>query len=204
MFSKKSECLLIILSVIVACQAQFDYGSIQLNGTCPKIEYVKNLDLPRIIGWYYRVFSNLHNTLCYQDNAQTMFAASKTATAIDVAFCCQSATNRSVSVCGEDVGSGVVAALPTIGEFTYQVKDNIYPNFILDTDYDHYTIVYGCKPGANNKRDEVIFIYSRTYTLAPVYRRRVASVLAKNGIKFSDAKPVKQGDNYPYLPKPRQ
>lgn len=205
MYSHKLVFLLLILGSVVAYGAQFQYAEVQLEGSCPRIRYITNLDLPRIIGWYYRVFSNLDNPLCLNNDAQTMFAATIDATGINVAFCCRSAADPTVTTCGEDIGSGRVTALSSPGEFTYQTKDNIYPQYILDTDYDNFTIVYGCKPGSGtDQRDETIFVYSRSYSLSVALKARVLLALERNGIQWSKARPVRQGSSMPYLPRPKE
>lgn len=107
-----------------------------------------------------------------------------------------------VTTCGSDVGSGVISAVGGPGVFTYTVGSDVYPNFILDTDYVNFTIVYGCKPGSQ-RRDETIYIYSRSYTLSESSQARVRRVLAANNIRWSDVRPVVQGPNMPYLPLPR-
>lgn len=203
MLLNKSLLSLIIFGVAVHGE-NFLFDEIQLNGSCPKISYITNLDIPRILGWYYRAYSNLDNPLCFNNEGQTMYAAQYDETRINVEICCRSAAQPTIAICGANVGSGVVAATQNPGEFTYQFEENIYPDYILDTDYDNFTIVYGCKPGSRNLRDEVIFVLSRDYTLNPTLQARVRAVLERNGVQWSKVKPVKQGRSTPYTPFAKQ
>ncbi len=205
MYPNQSVFLFLIVSAVVTHGAEFQYDEIQLAGSCPKVRFITNFEMPRIIGWYYRAFSNLNNTLCFNNDAQTMFAAAIDATTINVDFCCRSAANPTITICGDDIGSGRIAGLARAGEFTYETKGNIYPNFILDTNYDDFTIVYGCKPrSGSNQRDEKIFVYTRGYTLTATLLPRVRRVLERNGIQWSAVRPVRQGATLPYLPLPKQ
>lgn len=205
MHSIKTVSLLLILGAVVAYGARNQFDEIQLEGQCPRIRFVNNLDIPRVIGWYYRAFSNYNNPLCFNNDAQTMFAAQFDATSINVDFCCRSAADRTVTTCGENLGSGRINALPIPGQFTYESKGEVYPNFVLDTDYDNFTIVYGCRPGSDgNSRDELIFIYSRSYTLSRTLQARVLHVLQRNGIQSAKVKFVRQGCSLPYLPLPKR
>lgn len=200
--SSKSVLLLIVFGSAVS--VQFQWASLQLEGACPNVTYITNLDLPKVTGWYYRVRTNYNYNACYNNDAQTMFAAMYDTTAIDVAFCCRSAADPTVPVCGAEVGSGRVTGLPQPGEFTYQFLDEVYPNFVLDTDYDNFTIVYGCRPDANDatQRDEVTFVYSRTYALTSDLNSHVDDVLRQNNINPRSARHVSQGPTMPYLPHP--
>lgn len=189
--------LLIFLSVVQG--QEFQFSQVKLKGACPRITYATDVDLSRIIGWYYRVFSNLNNSLCYKNEGQTMYAAQYNVTHITVNMCCRSAADTTVAVCGADIGSGYVIATTTPGQFIYEYLDNMYPAFVLDTDYESYTIIYGCKPGSrSNQRDEVLYIYSRDYMMSNIYQDRVRSVLEKNNIQWFEARPVKQGPTIPY------
>lgn len=204
MYTKKSVVLLLMFtfSALVACVHEFDQK--KLNGTCPKIKYITNLDLSRIVGWHYRPLSNLNNPLCYKNQAQTMLAAQWDDTGIVVNMCCRSAANTSLPICGSNVGSGLATAISP-GEFTYTFGNNVYPSYVLDTDYVNFMIVYGCKPGTPAyKRDEYVFVYSRSYTLSNAVQDRVRKSIEANNIQWSDVKAVDQGPALPYLPLPKQ
>lgn len=208
-----------LLSIFIgAVVAQFHYDVIDLPGQCPRISFITNLDLPRIIGWYYRPHTNINYPLCFNNGGQTMFAIPINATAFDLAFCCQSAANPQISICGPEVGSGLLTTTSRRGEFLYRNRGKIYPTYVLDTDYDTFAIFYGCKPYVpptpptappvftprrNNGRDETIFIYSRFYALTPVAMSRTRHFLADNHIDWNNVHWITQGNSVPYVPHQR-
>lgn len=188
----------IFLSVAQGLELQF--SQVKLKGACPRISYATNVDMSRVIGWYYRVFSNFNNPLCYKNEGQTMYTAQYNATYTTVNICCRSASDPDVAICGTDIGSGyAVAIAENPGEFRYEYVDDVYPAYVLDTDYENYFVTYKCKPGSqSNQRDEELHIYSRDYTLDKTYEDRVRNVLQRNDIEWSVARPIKQGPMTPY------
>lgn len=155
--------------------------------------------MPRIVGWWYRAFSSDNNPLCLNNEGQTTYTAQYDDKTFHVQVCCRSAATPDIAVCGRDIGTAILSATSTPGEFTYELYNNVYPLFLLDTDYDNYAIVYGCKPGLEG-RDELIFVFSRRYQLNDTLVKRVRDVIQRNGIDWSKAKPVRQGPSIPYTP----
>lgn len=56
-----------------------------------------------------------------------------------------------------------------------------YSIFVLDTDYENFTVVYGCYPESrrHHERDELILIHSRHYRLS----KTVEFVTSYNGME---------------------
>lgn len=87
----------------------------------------------------------------------------------------------------------------------YQFANSSYPIYILDTDYDNFTIAYGCKPGSTiNTRDEVLYVETRDYSLSSTLETRVRAVLKRNGVDWRNARRVVQGPTTPYTPFAKQ
>lgn len=204
--SSKTFVALLILSVSSANGEEFQFAEVQLKGACPKIRYITNLNLPRILGWYYRAFSNTNNSLCYNNEGQTMYLAQYDATRLNAVVCCRSVTEPNIPICGSSIGSGFVThQTSSPGAFTYQFGNNIYPIYVLDTDYGNFTIIYGCKSGSKNYTlDEVILVVSRDYGLSPILWARARTALRANRIQWTKAKPVQQGSSIPYTPFAKQ
>lgn len=197
--------LLIILSAATAHGQDFEYTAVDLKGSCPKISYINNFNLPRIVGWWYRVFTTSDIPECFNNEGQTMYASQFNDKIINVAFCCRSAANTDIVACGSNIGSGTCTVTSNPGEFTYEFDNKVYTIYVLDTDYKNFMLIYGCKAGfgRRSRRDEVIYVYSRDYQLNDNLENRVRNVLQRNGIEFSKTKPVKHGRSTPYTPGPR-
>ncbi len=192
--------LLVILGVVATIHGQNEYTVTDLGGRCPKISYVSNLNGPRVLGWWYRVFSSFESPLCYNGNeGQTMYTAGYNDTTLNLDWCCRSAADPTVATCGAKVGTGTTVSSKN-GEFVYQFDDQSWLCHPLDTDYDNFAIVYGCKPDTG---EELVFVISRDYTLKNELVPRVDNVLRRNRIGWSKLKPVKHGPSTPYTPNSR-
>lgn len=183
----------------------FQYKVVDMKGSCPRIRYIENFSMPRVVGWHYAAFSSIDNPLCYANEGQTIYAAQFDATTITAQFCCRSAANPNEAFCGNTVGSGTIIPTNRPGVFTYYTKTDLdkIEVQVLYTDYDDLTIVYGCRPspcGCPTKRQELILVLSRNYKLSSASETTARNVLERNDIKFSNAKPVKQGPSMPYTP----
>lgn len=110
---------------------------------------------------------------------------------VSVQVCCRSAINPNSTYCGKQIGSGKAKRTNIVpGEFDY-LKLKVY---VLYTDYDDQTIVYGCRPTPPwAEKDEMIYVLSRDCTLSSALTTRAFNVLKNNGIDFLKAKPVRQG-----------
>lgn len=189
--------LLIIVGVVACNGQQNEYTYVNLGGRCPRISYVSNLSGPRVIGWWYRVFSSFESPLCYNGNeGQTMYTAGYNDTTLHLEWCCRSAADPTIPYCGAKVGTGFTTSSKN-GEFLYQFDDQSWLCHPLDTDYDNFAIVYGCDP---NTGKELIFIISRYYTLRKEVEGRVDNVLRRNGIQWRQMRSVKHGPSVPYVP----
>lgn len=189
-------------------QAQeFQYAEVDLKGHCPKISYITNFNMDRIVGWYYIPFTTLNSPLCFNNEGRSIYAAQFNENTINLEMCCRSAAKPEFAVCGSKVGSGTATVTSTPGQIDiiYEFDNNAYPVFILDTDYENYSIVYGCKTGSGrrSRRDELIIVFSRNYQLNENFEKLVLRVLEKNGADWSKVKRSKQGPSTPYTPGPR-
>lgn len=194
---------LVLLLTILRAATAFEYGSYQLNGSCPKVSYITNLDLPPLLGWWYKPFSNFKSPLCFNNEGHTAYAYPTNTTEISVACCCRSAVDTELVTCSPQVGTGILNALSNPGMFSYEFDDNIYTVFVLDIDYENFGVIYGCKPGLFNTRDELIFIFTRDYQLSSTLEPRVRGVFQRNNIDWSNALAIKQGPSVPYIPGPK-
>lgn len=191
-------CLLVFLGAATVHGQEPEYTEIQLPGLCPKISYVSNLNGPRVFGWWYRSHTTFTSPLCYNGNeGQTMYTAPVDDTTLTLQYCCRSSADPSIPYCGEKVGTGTTVSTGYVGGFIYQFDDQTYLSHPIDTDYDNFAIVYGCKPESG---EELIFIITRDYTLPARLLPRVNKILKRNGIAWSKLKPVKQGPTVPYIP----
>lgn len=195
----------IILGVTEANREEFEYFEKKLQGSCPKVKYITNFDLPRLIGWWYRDYSTPKFPECLDNEGQTIYAAEYDDTSLNLQGCCRSAANPTIATCGNKVGSGTVTFLPNTGDpasMVYQFGNSSYPIYILDTDYTNFVIVYGCKPVSERptERDELIIVLSRDYELTVSFRNRVNGVLKRNDADLSKGERVKQGPRIPYTP----
>lgn len=192
--------LLVIVATVAVYGEQFKYSEVQLKGSCPKIKYINNFNFPRICGWYYEAFASLTSPLCFNSNeGLTMYAVPFDDQTLSINFCCRSAADPKSATCGSKVASGTVKATSTPGELIYAFDNKVYNIYVLDTDYENFTIVYGCNP-AGRGRDELILIHSRDYQLTKSLEKRVRNVINLNGGNWSNAKPIKQGHSVPYTP----
>lgn len=204
----QSNILLLLLVVIGAAVTQaheFKYAEAELKGLCPKISYITNFEMHRILGWYYIPFTTLNSSLCLNNEGRTIYAAQFDDKTVNTDMCCRSAAEPEVAVCGSKIGTGAATATSNPGEFMYKFDNNVYPIYIIDTDYENYSVLYGCKPGSGRRStlDELIIVFSRDYQLNDTFEARVRKVIKKNGGDWSKAKPSKQGDSTPYTPGPR-
>lgn len=202
MKSNKFVILLIIVGAAVTHAERFNYTEIDLKGSCPKIKYINNFNFPRIVGWYFEAFASLSSPKCFNKNeGLTMYAAPYDDESLTINFCCRSAATPNTATCGPEVGSGIVKVTSTPGEMTYEFnnKNKFYYIYVLDTDYENFTIVYGCNP-RGRERDELILIHSRHYKLSNALEHRIRKVVQQNGGDWSNAKPIRQGPTIPYTP----
>lgn len=203
MKSYKLVLLLVIVGTAASHGERFNYTEVELKGSCPKIKYINNFSFPRIVGWYYEAFASLTSLQCFNSNeGLTMYAAPYDDQTLSINFCCRSASAQSMATCGRSVASGTVTATSTPGALTYAFNNKVYTIYVLDTDYENFTVVYGCNPGSrkHQERDELILIHSRHYQLSHTLERRVRNVIERNGGDWSNAKPIKQGCQIPYTP----
>lgn len=203
MESSKFIFLLVIFGAAAIYGQRFSYTEVQLKGTCPRIKYINNFNFPRIVGWYYEAFASISSSQCYNNNeGLACYVSPYDDHTITINFCCRSATNSSIATCGRDVASGTVSIESTPGEMTYRFKNKVYKIYVLDTDYENFSIVYGCNPGSgrHSGRDELILVHSRSYRLSKALENRVRRVIEENGGDWSIAKPIKQGSTVPYTP----
>lgn len=199
----KQLILLVLIYGAVCAHAQnFNYAEVKLKGSCPRISYITNFDIPSVLGFWYRAFSTANlPSRCYENQGQNMFAANFDEKTLSIIICCRSAADKSIAYCGSDIGSGICTITKNPGEIIYSFADQSVTIYVLDAVYDRFVIVYGCNAGKGGRlRDETIFILSRTYTLSGADRERVDKVLKRNGIEFSTAKLVVQGPHIPYTP----
>lgn len=189
----------VILHCGVLARAQdFNYTEVQLEGFCPKISYINNLDLPQIVGYWYRAYSTADfPALCYENDGQNMYAASFDERTLSIVICCRSAANKSIAYCGSKIGSGTVTVTNKPGEFIYDFADQSVTIYVLDVVYDRFAIIYGCSAISG---EDTIFILSRDFHISETETERVEDVLEQNGIDFSNAKTIDQGPHIPYLP----
>lgn len=192
-------------AVTARAQSSFNFTEVQLDGWCPKISYINNIDLPRIVGFWYRAFSTSNfPSLCYENQGQNVNIASYEEMSVSLTVCCRSAADNTTTYCGRKIGSGTCTATNNPGEFVYEFADQSVKVYLLDVVYDRFAVVYGYT--ADNEGfsdDDIIFILSRDYNISGTETERVRKVLERNGIDFSKAKPVAQGPNIPYLPNHR-
>lgn len=197
--------LLLIVRATVAHEQIFNYTEVELPGACPKIKYINSLDFPRILGWYYGPFTTLSSPQCYNNNeGLTVYAASYDENTMLVNFCCRSAVSPKIATCGSHIGSGTVRPTSVPGALTFSYGKHVYTIYILDTDYDNYTVVYACNPNGSRKRDELILVHTRDYHLSKPLEQRVRTVLQQNDINWSCLMPTKQGPSVPYTPNSRR
>lgn len=197
MFSHIFVSIVFSVVTLATCDPPLQYSITNIGGGCPKIKFINNFNMDRIIGWYYLPYSTINNPLCYKNQGQTMYAAQYDDQNVGLQMCCRSATNPNVTYCGEKVGSGKAAATNRAGEYLY----HSHLAYVLYTDYDDLTVAYGCRPespGVN--RSEVVYALSRDYTLTPESEARVRVVLKSNGIDVSIVKRVLHGKSIPYTP----
>lgn len=203
--------LCIILGVASTDNQKFKYAEVQLPGSCPKINYLINFDVPRLLGWWYRALTTTKypqslKSECLNNEGQTMYAAEYDDTTLRIDACCRSAANASLPTCGNKVGSGTVTFVSNTTNsviMNYQFGNNTFPIYILDTDYDNFVVVYGCNAGSQHQREEFSVVLSRDYELADGFDKRARSILQRNDIDLSILKPVKQGPLIPYTPGPK-
>lgn len=200
----KSNIFLLIILGVAACHGQrFNYTEIDLKGDCPKIKYINNFNYPRVCGFYYEAFCSLSSPQCFNGNeGLTMYAAPYDDQTLSINFCCRSASSPSDATCGSKVASGTVKLTNNPGEMVYAFNDKVYNIYILDTDYDNFTVIYGCNPGSRRHQghDEIILIHSRHYQLSESLEGRVRKAIQGNGGDWSKAKPIKQGPKMAYTP----
>lgn len=188
-----------ILNAATAYRQEFNYTKVKLSGTCPTINYINNLIVPRLMGFWYRLYSTFVSQFCYNNEGQTMYASQYDETTLGVAFCCRSAADKDISYCGTTVGSGTCIPTDNSGEFIYNFDNQSHTIYILGTDYDNYAIIYGC----DSDGSENIFLLSRDRNYTLNIENDVINILQMNGADFSKAKPSKQGPRTPYPPNVR-
>lgn len=203
--------VLIIYGVAATDHPKFETATVQLEGSCPKIKYITNVDLNGVVGWWYVGFTSLNKPICLSNNeGLTVYAAQYNETHVNLDMCCRSKSNPKIAVCGVNVGSGTVSFTPTIGAYAINFYNTSYLAHILDTDYDKYEIVYGCKSSCIqgsrqcSEPDELIIVFTRDCHLSKKLESRVYDILQRNGIEWWKAKSVKQGGSIPYTPGSRQ
>lgn len=207
MKSNNLQIFLVILGVAapyaLGSTQGFTYAEVDLEGSCPKIRAITNLDLNTLCGWWYRAFNTLTNPLCYNEEGHTIYAAPYNETALNFVACCRSAANPDTPACGDAIGTGYVLPGSNPGEFIYKFGSSEYILYSIDTDYVNFNLVYGCRSGNNAGRDEQILVLSRHYELSTTVLDRIRDVLKRNGSSLSNVKAVKQGPSIPYTPNTR-
>lgn len=149
-------------------------------------------------------FFEFQKSILFQQwRTNCIYAYPVNSTATGVVCCCRSAADPELVTCSPEVGTGFLKPGSDPGSFLYEFDGNIYPTFVLDTDYENFGFMYGCIPGPFNTRDELIFIYTRDYHLSSTLETRVRAVAKRNNIAWSNALPIKQGPSVPYTPGPK-
>lgn len=198
---------LVVILLILRVAAPLKFGEIQYPVSCPKVKFITDLDFSSSIGFWYRCFSTLDSSLCFNNEGQTVYAYPYDSSVAGVAICCRSAANPELVTCSAEVGTGLIKAMQNPGTFSYEFNGQAYTTVVLDMN-DDFLISYSCKSkshrGSNEKRDEQIYIYARSYQQCESMERRFRNVLKQNGIPWSRVKPVKHGSSIPYttVPKP--
>lgn len=181
------------------------YVTYDLKGDCPTINAAL-VNVSRLTGFWYRTHSNYFYEKCYQgDYCHTIYFPNYDYVIgpMQTTHCCGSAKDPTKAVCGAAVGSGSI--MPTEpGQLNYTFGENQYIISVLDTDYDNFFVVYGCKPkSCDGGRDEILFIYARAQTLTPEQYNRAVQVIEMNGIDLKQLNAVFQGPCCPYMRLPK-
>jgi len=202
----KTFAVLAILGALASALAEpipaLTYAKINMAGACPIVQAIANVDLAAVTGQYFRVRSNRDIPGCYENQCQTMYSALYDGPVIQYAVCCRSAETPSVPACGVSIGSGTVTGTNTTGLFTYQSGAYNSDMVVLDTDYTDYTVIYGCRPHGflNLQRDELLYVYSRTFSLSKEVLDKINTVFERNHINPAQLRDVRQGRECPYNP----
>lgn len=201
---------LVILSTILGGVTPFTYSVYNYPEPCPKVEYITDLDFTRILGFWYRCFSNLDCPSCLKNKGQTVYAYPYNSTSSGVAICCEAKSDPKQVTCSPEVGTGFINPSPNPGVFIYISNGQSYDTVVLDMD-DTYLISYACKAKEVKShrgrerikvRDEELYVYSRSYHDCKSLEDRVRCVLNRNNIEWSIAKPVEHGPTIPYTTVP--
>lgn len=183
----------IVLGTAIAYRDEFKYSEVDLKGSCPKIKYITNLSMSRIVGWYCQASSSVDNSLCFNNEEHALYVASFDNRTLSVQHCSRRPADPDVAKCGSRDGSGIVTSANNRDDVFYKISTDDNDLLVLDTNYNDLTIAYGCKQSCRGSgREEIILILSRDYKLNPTLENRARSVLKNYGIKFSNAKIVKQ------------
>jgi len=180
--------ILATLVIVVVCQAQVPHF-----GKCPPVTVKQNLDVSKYLGDWYEI----EKFFFLVEGSQKCIRANYSLKAdghIQV-------FNRGIGSDGTEVtatgdgyppDSNVAAKLAV--EFNGSPR---VPYWIVDTDYDQYSLVWSCAEILGFAQTDFAWILSRTKTLDPTIVANLKSKLSAFGIDVKSFNPTVQ-DKCPY------
>lgn len=189
--------LIYFLLLIQKLCALNEYNEHKFPQNCPKVPFVKNVDVKRLVGGWYQQFATVNGsqagcngdcvTLNVKLNAELMGSFD---------YCC----NKGGEVhCGPQIGSAIVGQNDEgpLGVMKYNIFEFTVPCVIVDVAYNSHFITYKCFY-INGQRIEIGEIWSRSAKMKNSLRRKLMNQLNAVFEHKNMLIPIKQHEQCPY------
>ncbi|KAF2902022.1 hypothetical protein ILUMI_04164 [Ignelater luminosus] len=167
-------------------------SDLQFVGRCPNVTTKANFSETQFKGRWYEI-RKFPNQLIPGDCGSPNYA--QQANGFNVSYASRNITQNRNYTDSIQLKKQVVGPVPgKYDVYNRNVKERI-PHFVLDTDYNTYSLVWGCSyTSSSNTNTQRLFLYSRTNSLSTATINKAIDILKKFKIDHNKLRNVVQDD----------
>ncbi|KAL3859359.1 hypothetical protein ACJMK2_009584 [Sinanodonta woodiana] len=171
-----------VMSILVLIECAS--SQVPSSGKCPDIKTQTNFDLNKYVGVWHEIFKFYTSFESNQKCIQANYTLEPNGHVRVWNTALNTQDDKPVSA----IGDGYAPDPNDTARLEVRFSEFApYANYwIIDTDYENYTLVYSCKDFLGVEKFEFAWILSRTHNLATKDKDRLFEVLEKSGIKSSN------------------
>ncbi|KAF2903063.1 hypothetical protein ILUMI_03119 [Ignelater luminosus] len=171
--------------------AVFAEDELVFDGKCPEdVSTVENFDYDKFSGVWYEI-KRYPNTIISEQCATVRYVPlpynNYNLTYLSRNILDKTITKRQLAYDKENITSTNIKY-----DVYFKCKKDQFQHVVLATDYDTYSVVWGCVNGKKEQNTQRLFIYSRTKMLDDEILEKIKEKLDEYGIDYTELKDVEQ------------